>query len=68
MQQNEDIKLKVVYNDKYLQHKRKKELSILNKEKRELTSFYACERKNKTKITKINEQKEKDMNAPNEKN
>ena len=56
MQQNEDIKLKVVYNDKYLQHKRKKELSILNKEKRELTSFYACERKNKTKTTKLNEQ------------
>ena len=69
IEQNKDMKLKVVYNDKYLQQKRKKELSSLNKEKRELTSFYAGERKNKEKNTKkiINKEKEKDINALNEK-
>lgn len=44
MQQNKDIKLKFVNND----------ISSLNKAKRELTSFYPCERKNKTKSAKRN--------------
>ena len=53
----------------YFCKKRKKELSSLNKEKKELITFYANERKNQTKNTKIiiNKEKEKDMKDLNEK-
>ena len=69
IEEKKELKLKVVYNDTFLQKKRKKELSSLNKEKKELITFYANERKNQTKNTKIiiNKEKEKDMKDLNEK-